>query len=153
MLQGKSWQASATNVGIGTGLNLALTGAQRFIFTPVLNGVRSANLTMEEVREGVVYLRTDAAGGLKPYVGQSQSWERYLARQREHAADFPDSFFQFKVLGRADPGTALDVAEETWIRQLGRPTNKSSPGGLLSNKRYQMNDVRYRAAGGTVDRP
>ena len=47
----------------------------------------------------------------------------------------------------------LDVAEESWIRQLGGPTNNSNPDGLLSNKRYQMNDVRYRAAGGTVDKP
>jgi hypothetical protein len=102
---------------------------------------------------GVIYLRTDAAGGLKPYVGQSMSWERYLARQAEHANDFPNSFFKFKELERVAPGTSLDVAEESWIRQLGGPTNKSNPGGLLSNKRFQMNDVRYRAAGGTVNKP
>ena len=56
-------------------------------------------------------------------------------------------------LSRAHPGTALDVAEESWIRQLGGPTNKSNPNGLLSNKRYQMNDVRYRAENGSIDKP
>ena len=108
---------------------------------------------LETVADGVVYLRTDVTGGLKPYVGKSQSWERYLVRQGEHARDFPNSFFTFNELGRAIPGKALDVAEESWIRQLGGPTNKSNPGGLLSNKRYQMNEVRYRAANGTIDKP
>lgn len=108
---------------------------------------------VEAVPDGVIYLRTDVTAGLKPYVGQSMSWERYLARQAEHASDYPNSFFTFKQLGRASPGTALDVAEESFIRQLGGPTNKSNPGGLLSNKRYQMNDVRYRAANGTIDKP
>jgi hypothetical protein len=36
---------------------------------------------------------------------------------------------------------------------MGGPTNKSKPGGLLSNKRVEMSDVRFRAAGGTVDKP
>ena len=90
---------------------------------------------------------------MKPYVGQSMSWDRYLVRQVEHGNDFPESVFIFKELGRADAGTPLHVLEETWIRQLGGPTNKSHPGGLLSNKRYQMNDVRYRAANGTINKP
>jgi hypothetical protein len=105
------------------------------------------------VGEGVVYLRVDKAGVLKPYVGQSESWARYLARQAEHARAFPDADFDFQILQRSNPGIPLDVAEESWIRQLGGPTNKSNIDGLLSNRRYQMNDIRYRANGGTIDRP
>ena len=103
--------------------------------------------------EGVIYLRADKAGGIKPYVGQSESWARYLERQAEHARAFPDADFEFRVLQRVDRGLSLDVAEESWIRQLGGPTNKLNPNGLLSNRRYQMNDMRYRAGGGTMDRP
>ncbi len=106
-----------------------------------------------QVGKGVIYLRTDAAGGLKPYVGQSQSWARYLERQAEHARAFPDADFGFQVLQRPAPGTALDVAEESWIRQLGGPTSMSNPNGFLSNMRYQMNELRYRANGGIVNRP
>jgi len=109
--------------------------------------------TLDVVPDGVVYLRTDLSGGVKPYVGQSMSWDHYLLRQVDHSNRFPNSEFIFKELGRADAGIPLHVLEESWIRQLGGPTTKSNPGGLLSNKRYQMNDVRYRAASGTFDKP
>jgi len=42
------------------------------------------------------------------------------------------------------------VLEETHIRQGGGPSKK---GGKLANKRYQMNDVKYKAAGVTVPKP
>lgn len=54
---------------------------------------------------------------------------------------------------RAKPGTKLDVAEESAIRARGGANNKSNPNGTLENKRYQMNEERYRAAGGKVDKP
>jgi len=115
--------------------------------------VSGSRTALDAVPDGVIYLRTDLSGRLKPYVGQSMSWERFLARQAEHNNHFPESIFTYKELSRASPGTPLHVLEESWIRQLGGPTNKSNPGGLLSNKRYQMNDVRYRAASGTIDKP
>ncbi len=127
--------------------------AQGAPLVPFIPGIRSGSPPTIAIPDGVVYLRTDAAGGLKPYVGQSESLQRYLARQAEHARAFPDADFDFRVLQRADPGTALDVAEESWIRQLGGHTNKSNPNGFLSNKRYQMIDVRYRANGGIISRP
>jgi hypothetical protein len=42
------------------------------------------------------------------------------------------------------------VAEETHIRNGGGPMKK---GSKLENKRYQMNEKRYRAAGGKSNRP
>jgi hypothetical protein len=103
---------------------------------------------------GVVYVRADRNGVIPDdYVGQAESWERYEARQLEHAEDYPDSDFEFHVLDRGYPGTNLDVKEESWIRAGGGPNTKSNPnktGPRLSNGRYQMNDADYRAAGGSV---
>ena len=96
---------------------------------------------------GVVYLRTDLITG-EEYVGQAKSWQRYLKRQTEHARKFPNKVFTFEVLGRANPGLDLDVLEESWIRAGGG--KNSVPGSVLQNDRVQMNDARYRAAGGTV---
>lgn len=101
----------------------------------------------EDVPEGIVYGRIDAAGG-KPYVGQAKSEARYAARQAEHARANPDADFDFEILGRANPGTELDRMEEYFIRQGGGPTNGSNPGGGLANLRHQMSDSRYLAAGG-----
>ncbi|NEB02593.1 polymorphic toxin-type HINT domain-containing protein [Streptomyces sp. SID13726] len=94
---------------------------------------------------GVVYLRTDLTTGLE-YVGQAKSWKRYLKRQAEHAKSNPGSAYTFEVLGRAKPGTDLDVLEESWMRAGGGKY-------ILENKRVQMSDARYRAAGGTVSCP
>ncbi|MFE9437474.1 polymorphic toxin-type HINT domain-containing protein [Streptomyces sp. NPDC006602] len=96
---------------------------------------------------GVVYLRTDLISG-EEYVGQAKSWSRYLKRQGEHARDYPGKSFTFEVLGRANPGQDLDVLEESWMRAGGG--KKSVPGSGLENTRVQMNDARYKAAGGTV---
>ncbi|MBP3042945.1 hypothetical protein KKR91_08000 [Arthrobacter jiangjiafuii] len=98
----------------------------------------------------MVYLRIDDLGGVKPYVGQSKSWERYDLRQTEHDRAFPEARFRFEELGFADPGVKLDRLEEFYIRQHGGPTNKGNPDGLLSNKRHQMNDMRYTDAGGDL---
>jgi hypothetical protein len=99
------------------------------------------------VPAGVIYLRTDVLTG-EEYVGQAESWSRYLSRQREHARDHPHASFKFEVLGRANPGVDLDVLEESWMRAGGG--KKSVPGSVLQNKRVQMSDKRYKAAGGTV---
>ncbi|MFE3553261.1 ricin-type beta-trefoil lectin domain protein [Streptomyces sp. NPDC059193] len=96
---------------------------------------------------GVIYLRTDLITG-EEYVGQAKSWDRYLKRQREHAKDYPNKSFTFEVLGRANPGQDLDVLEESWMRAGGG--KKAVPGSVLENSRVQMNDTRYKAAGGTV---
>lgn len=37
---------------------------------------------------------------------------------------------------------------EAHIRRGGGPTNKRNPDGGLANRRHQMNDKRYRDAGG-----
>lgn len=100
-------------------------------------------------QKGIVYGRTDLAGG-KPYIGQAMSEGRFAARQAEHARANPDADFEYEILGRADPGTALDRMEEFFIRQGGGPTNKGNPGGGLANQRHQMNDSRYADAGGDL---
>jgi RHS repeat-associated protein len=94
---------------------------------------------------GVVYLRTDLTTG-QEYVGQAKSWKRYLKRQAEHAKKNPGAAYTFEVLGRARPGVDLDVLEESWMRAGGGKY-------ILENKRVQMSDARYRAAGGTVSCP
>jgi hypothetical protein len=94
-----------------------------------------------------VYLRTDLNTG-EEYVGQANSWSRYIARQGEHAAKYPNANFDFEVLGRAAPGKDLDVLEESWIRAGGGKA--STPGSGLVNARNQMVQVKYVAAGGTV---
>ncbi|MET9153771.1 hypothetical protein ABZX82_21240 [Streptomyces griseoflavus] len=82
------------------------------------------------------------------YVGQAKNWKRYLKRQKEHAKKYPNASFSFEVLGRANPGVALDVLEESWMRAGGG--KKTVPGSALTNSRVQMNDARYKAAGGSV---
>lgn len=52
-------------------------------------------------------------------------------------------------MGRAKPGQALDVLEEDVIRLEG---GLQKEGGPLANKRHQMSEKRYRAAGGKVPR-
>jgi hypothetical protein len=60
---------------------------------------------------------------------------------------------EFFVLDRARPGSDLDVAEESWIRAGGGPTNASNPNGGLSNERHEMNDGEYRSSGVSVPWP
>ena len=139
-----------------------LNGATEHLFTGALGMAMAMAPDLEEARvagpvtaveDGVIYLRRDVTGALKDYVGQAESPARFLARQAEHAEDFPGSSFEFHVLDRASAGEALDVAEESWIRAGGGPTNKMNPNGGLSNGRYQMNDAAYKAAGGSVPLP
>jgi hypothetical protein len=75
--------------------------------------------------------------------------DRFIARQAEHARANPDADFEFEILGRAKPGRKLSRLEEYWIRELGGPTNRSNPGGLLANARDQMSEASYGAAGGS----
>ncbi|MEV6867418.1 polymorphic toxin-type HINT domain-containing protein [Streptosporangium subroseum] len=96
---------------------------------------------------GVIYLRTDQVTGIE-YVGQAGSWARYLKRQKEHAKKLPNARFTFEVLGRATYGADLNVLEESWMRAGGGPHRNA--GSALSNDRVQMNDNRYKAAGGDV---
>ena len=97
-----------------------------------------------------MYLRRDSATG-EPYVGQAKPG-RYADRQEEHHRDNPGQQFEFDVLEEVPAGSdrSLNVAEEDWIRAGGGPQRE---GGPLANKRYQMNDKAYRAAGGTVPKP
>ena len=89
---------------------------------------------------GIVYLRTDTTGGIKPYYGQTTA-ERFDVRQYEHQVANPGAVFKYQVVGRAEPGSQLDRLEEYFIRGNGGP-------GPLSNRRHQMNDLRYVLAGG-----
>ncbi|PKW20465.1 DUF6443 domain-containing protein [Flavobacterium lindanitolerans] len=89
--------------------------------------------------EGVVYLRTDLTGKIKPYVGQAKNEARYLARQAEHARAHPNADFEFKIIDRGNTKgnfpTSLDVKEQKALEKLGGPTNKSNPTGGASNKK------------------
>lgn len=63
----------------------------------------------------------------------------------------PKAQFEFHVLGRGQAGIQLDVLEESWIRAGGGPKGPRNPNGtLINNKRFQMSDINYLAAGGDV---
>lgn len=87
--------------------------------------------------EGVIYLRTDVTGGLKPYVGQAKSEARFLARQREHVKKYPNADFEFEILNRGSAKgnfpTQLDIMEQNALNRFGGPTNKSNLNGGTSN--------------------
>jgi hypothetical protein len=56
----------------------------------------------------------------------------------------------YEELGRAKPGIDLDVLEETHFRAEG---GLHKEGGTLANKRHQMSQERYEAAGGKTPDP
>jgi hypothetical protein len=99
----------------------------------------------------VIYGRLNPLTG-EMYVGQAETWERYLLRQGEHDLSLGLQH-EFSILERPWPGArgiAVDVAEETWIRHAGGPLNQ---GGWLQNARYQMSEDGYRLLGGTELKP
>jgi hypothetical protein len=98
--------------------------------------------------DGIVYKRTNPKT-TKDYVGQAKSDEHYVKRQNAHN-NSKGVKHEYEELGRAKPGKDLDVLEETKIRQGGGPEKK---GGKLENQRYQMNDERYKSAGGKEVKP
>jgi hypothetical protein len=102
---------------------------------------------LEGESSGIVYRRTDLNGG-KPYIGQTKSEERFIARQGEHADAHPEAEFRYEELGRAQPGVQLVRLEEYHIRAGGGPSTMRNPLGGLANQRHQMNAERYLAAGG-----
>ena len=97
----------------------------------------AAKLLRSKAAEGVVYLRSDLSGGLKPYVGQAKSEARFLARQAEHARKHPNSDFKFEIIDRGSAEgkfpTILDIKEQRALDRFGGPTNKSNPYGGTSN--------------------
>jgi hypothetical protein len=63
---------------------------------------------VEDSIYGVIYVRTDAAGG--EYVGQAQSQERYETRQVEHQADDPTADYTFH-----EWGAYLSIRNARWM--------------------------------------
>ncbi len=99
----------------------------------------------EGSEDGIVYERLDSSENpLKPYRGQAKSDLRYSARQAEHSRDYPDSDFSFTIIDRAEPGLALDLAEQRAIDAGGGPTNVGNPEGQLSNRRNQVSEKRFK---------
>ncbi|WP_330986333.1 MULTISPECIES: hypothetical protein [Enterobacterales] len=99
-------------------------------------------------------MRTNPKTG-EIYVGQAKSDARFAARQGEHDSALGVRH-DYQELGRAKPGTDLDVLEETKIREMGgiKETSRGTPkGGTLANKRHQMSDARYKSNGGTTPMP
>jgi len=84
---------------------------------------------------GIIYLRIDKEGLLKPYVGQTKSEERYEARQTEHDRNYPYSDFEYTIIDRGHSGQDLNQREQMALDDRNGPTNKSHPEGGTSNKR------------------
>jgi hypothetical protein len=91
--------------------------------------------------EGVIYRRTNPITG-EEYIGQSKSTARFDTRQKEHNRAL-GAQHEYEILGRAEPGQALDALEETFIRTEG---GIQKEGGTLANRRHQMGEERYRQA-------
>ncbi|OEK07278.1 hypothetical protein A8C32_17725 [Flavivirga aquatica] len=103
---------------------------------------------------GIIYRRFNKKTG-KYYIGQTKSKARYDKRIEEHYDNNPDADFEFDVIGTAEPGTKLDVLEEDFIRQAGIPTTKKTKANgtaTIENKRYQMNDKKYKENGGKQEK-
>ena len=84
---------------------------------------------------GVVYLRIDKTGVLKPYIGQAESASRYKQRQKEHERANPDAVFEFEIIVTGVPGNDLTRKEQQAIDAFGGVTNKKNPDGGTSNQR------------------
>ncbi len=137
--QDYGWKDAAVDAALGAvGAGLA----------DKLNDIRKAAKGIDRAADGskasgVVYRRTDLKTG-EQYIGRSRNEATYLNRQARHDWALGTKH-KYEVIGRAD-GNNLRVAEESAIRKHGGPTK-------LANKRYEMNDEAYRAAGGTVPKP
>ncbi|HET7179034.1 MAG TPA: hypothetical protein VFI14_04880, partial [Chryseosolibacter sp.] len=98
--------ASAGANVVGGALNNAVQGKEITAGSVAKDAVVGAaaglggKLLDKAINKGVVYLRTDATGGLKPYVGQAKNAERYAARQAEHARANPKADFSFKKIDK-----------------------------------------------------
>lgn len=99
--------------------------------------------------DGIIYKRTNPKTG-DEYIGQAKSESHYSKRQSSHDKA-KGTKHDYEVVDTGKPGTDLNVKEETHIRQGGGPNNKST-NGSLENKRHQMSDENYKAAGGTAEK-
>jgi RHS repeat-associated protein len=99
--------------------------------------------------DGIIYKRTNPKTG-KEYIGQAKGDDQFIKRQSSHDKA-KGVKHDYEVVDRGEPGMDLDIKEETHIRQNGGPNNKSS-NGTLENKRHQMNNERYKNAGGTSEK-
>lgn len=121
--------------------------AGRDAIAGVASAAKGARAAARAKEPGIVYRRTDSAGG-KPYIGRADNEKNYGRRQTDQTRKNPSAEFRYEIVDRGKPGTQLAKKEEDWIRSTGTPTTKKNPNGTLANKRHEMNDRRYRAAGG-----
>ncbi len=119
-------------------------GDLAYIGVSTLSGGAIGGLTYAGVRAGpgFIYRRTDGTEMLGEYYGQAKSAGRYLARQGEHASDYPDSDFSFDRVGGGREGDSLDFMEQFFITANGgaRTQNALTP---LSNDIRVMSDERF----------
>jgi hypothetical protein len=148
----QEWSENLIATGIGQAIPAAVKYGPRLLKGSPAATTEVAKIkgTGEAPESGVVYRRTNPKTG-EQYIGQAKSDQHFLRRQSAHDSKLRVKH-EYEIVERAKPGQALDVAEEGWIRQGGGPANESNPGGGLANKRHQMNETRYRNAGGTIDK-
>jgi|GEM_PF-2928571 len=104
--------------------------------------------TLKGAPAGIVYRRIDPKTG-DTYIGRADSPENFVERQGSHDRKLGIQH-EYEVVARANPGKDLQVAEESQIRQHG---GLRRDGGDLVNKRVEMREGRYRAAGGREPPP
>ena len=92
---------------------------------------------------GVIYRRVDRNNpGGKCYIGRCNSEKLFERRQRDHSRANPDADYEFETIDRAEPGKALQRAEQRQIDAHGGPTNKSNPNGGTENRRNEIAPCR-----------
>jgi hypothetical protein len=129
-------------VNYSSGMYTAGAVAGTIAVTVATSGIGEAREAADG--EGIVYRRINPETG-EEYIGRSNSEEAFVRRQAAHDSNLGVEH-EYEVVGRAKNGTPLRVAEESAIRKGGGP-------GRLANRRYEMNEDAYRAAGGTVEKP
>jgi RHS repeat-associated protein len=110
--------------------------------------INKTESVVEEGAEGIVYKRTNPKTA-KEYIGKSKDEANFVKRQKAHDKS-KGVKHDYDIVERANPGKDLSMAEEKHIRRGGGPENK---GGKLENKRYEVNDPKYKEAGGSEPKP
>ena len=85
----------------------------------------------------------------KEYIGKVISPERFIERQGEHDRA-TKRVNTYRIIKDKVPLNNLSLEAETAIRLGGGPATQ---GGTLENKRYEMNNNKYKSMGGNVSKP
>ncbi len=110
--------------------------------------------TLASDNVGAVYYRAHVEDVIKPYVGKFDKAERWEPRQAEEKRQYGEAgagfrFLRIRLTGDSDKLLGSRV-EQQMIQEGGGPSTRRNPDGALANKRNEMSESRYEAAGGPI---